>query len=230
MSNDTEMTSASKRQWELLVGCMPALHSYVRRAVGSSDAANDVVQEVSVRVLTGEGPAEPGRFLAWSRGIARHVIALDWRMRRRALAETPLEEDHIEMHSYSMWDPEQHIDARSLARAMAGIDSDAIELLVRRYVLEESGKELADQMEQTPAAVRMRLMRLRSTLSARFLPRAERAGKRAAVASPVPALSAISYTPTPAAPRRRRRRTPTANSSLPVFPHQNSRTASTHTG
>jgi RNA polymerase sigma factor (sigma-70 family) len=145
---------------------MPALRAYVRRAVGSGDTANDVVQEVSVRVLTGAGPREPGRFLAWSCGIARHVIALDWRMRRRAAAEMPLEEERLEMHSYSRWDPERHIDARvSLARAMVDLDSDGMELLVRRYVFEESGKELADELEQSPASVRMRLMRLRQQVS-----------------------------------------------------------------
>jgi len=165
----------SKRQWQLLVGCMPALRSYVRRAVGSHDAANDVVQEVSVRVLTGDGPCEPGRFLAWSRGIARHVIALRWQMSRRAAAETPLEEEELEGHSDSRWDPEQHIEARvSLARAMVDIDSEGMELLVRRYVFEESGKALADEMGQSPASVRMRLMRLRSTVSARFRPRPRR--------------------------------------------------------
>src|SRR6185369_17866840 len=127
-ATDSESTPDSKRQWKLLVGCMPALQAYVRRAVGSHDVANDVVQEVSIRVLTGDGPCEPERFLAWSRGIARHVIALGWRMRRRAAAEMPLEEDQIEMQSHTMWDPEQHIDARaSLARAMVDIDSEGIE-------------------------------------------------------------------------------------------------------
>src|SRR6185295_17850297 len=128
---DGGSTTEGKRQWKLLVGCMPALRSYVRRSVDSHDAANDVVQEVSVRVLTGDGPREPERFLAWSCGIARHVIALDWRMRRRAAAAMPLEEDQIEMHSHTIWDPEQHIDARaSLARAMVDIDREGIELLV----------------------------------------------------------------------------------------------------
>jgi hypothetical protein len=95
------------------------------------------------------------------------VIALDWRMRRRALAELPLEDEQMEEHyAGAPWEPERHIDARrSMARAMIDIDSQGLELLVRRYVFEESGKELADELEQTPAALRMRLMRLRSMLS-----------------------------------------------------------------
>jgi len=46
------------------------------------------------------------------------------------------------------------------------IDSEGVELLYRRYVLQESGKELADDLASSPAAMRMRLMRLRSSVSA----------------------------------------------------------------
>ena len=41
-----------------------------------------------------------------------------------------------------------------------------MELLYRRYVLQESGKELADDLASSPAAMRMRLMRLRSSVTA----------------------------------------------------------------
>jgi len=240
MSTDTDSTD-EKSQLELLVRCMPALHSYVRRAVGSRDVANDVVQEVSVRVLTGEGPREPARFLAWSRGIARHVIALDWRMRRRALAEMPLEEDLMDERSHAVWDPERHIDARkSLARAMVDIDSEGLELLVRRYVFEETGKELADEMAQSPAALRMRLMRLRSTLSARVRPDGTRKAQDGSltptptptpIATPAPvAVAAVNYTPEPTAPPQHTLPASQASSSAPIFHHHHSRTASTHTG
>jgi RNA polymerase sigma factor (sigma-70 family) len=246
MSNEMDSTD-EKSQWELLVGCMPALHSYVRRAVGSRDAANDVVQEVSIRVLTGEGPREPARFLAWSRGIARHVIALDWRMRRRALAELPLEEDLVHEHPQAVWDPERHIDARkSLARAIVDIDSEGLELLVRRYVFEETGKELADEMAQSPAALRMRLMRLRSTLSARVRPDGTRKagagsaqdGSLTPTPTPIPisppargpVAAPVSYTTEPTAPPTRRSPAPPASSSAPIFHHHHSQTASTHTG
>jgi hypothetical protein len=180
------------------------------------------------------------------------VIALDWRMRRRALAELPLEEEVMEEHSHAVWDPERHIDARkSLARALVDLDSDGLELLVRRYVFEETGKELADEMAQSPAALRMRLMRLRSTLSARFHSRttvrpgavhagaarpAKKSRKPAAHVTAKPrearrhALAAISYTPEPSAPPRRRSPASPASSSLPVFHLRHNQTASTHTG
>jgi hypothetical protein len=54
-----------------------------------------------------------------------------------------------------------------MARVVGDIYEEGLELLFRRYVLEETGRELADEFAQSPAALRMRLMRLRSMLSAR---------------------------------------------------------------
>jgi hypothetical protein len=55
---------------------------------------------------------------------------------------------------------------RSLVRELG---ADEFELLVRRYVLEEDSNELANDLEQSPAALRMRLMRLRAILRDRAM-------------------------------------------------------------
>ena len=168
LAQPEDMSPNRKIQWSLLVECVPTLHSYVRRLVGDREMANEVLQEVSLRILAGVGPVEPERFAAWSRGIARHVIARDCRMRRRARAELSFEEEAVQEIANAPTDPEGHLDARAwMARVVDDIDSEGFELLFRRYVLEETGRELADEFDQSPAALRMRLMRLRSTLSAR---------------------------------------------------------------
>ena len=155
-----------KTQWRLLIDSLPMLHGYVYRLVGKGERAKEILQEVSLRMLATEGPADPERYAAWGRGVARHVIAHDWRMRRRALAEQPLEDELLDEMSYAGVDPEAHLDARVwISRIADDIDSDGLELLYRRYVLQETGKELADEMAQSPAAIRMRLMRLRSSAS-----------------------------------------------------------------
>ena len=89
-------TPGSKTKWRLLVGSLPMLQAYVRRLVGNGDQASEVLQEVSVRMLATAGPDDPERYAAWARGVVRHVIAHDWRMRRRARAEQPFEEDLVE--------------------------------------------------------------------------------------------------------------------------------------
>jgi RNA polymerase sigma factor (sigma-70 family) len=155
------------RRRSLLENSLPALWAHCRRIAGDRQLARELLQEVSVRVLSGEGPADPGRFLAWGCGIARHVLSHGWRMRERLRVELPLEGDLAEeLCAPTASDPEDQVDARAwMARAVVEVDREGLELLVRRYVLEETGEELAGQLAQSSAALRMRLMRLRSTLS-----------------------------------------------------------------
>jgi DNA-directed RNA polymerase specialized sigma24 family protein len=121
-------------------------------------------RKVSLRILTSDAPADRDVFMAWSRGVARHVLASDWRMRQRARAELSFEDDAAQEICRPIGDPEGDVDARAwLARVVESLDAEGLELLVRRYVLGEAGKKLADELAQSPAALRMRLMRLRST-------------------------------------------------------------------
>jgi RNA polymerase sigma factor (sigma-70 family) len=149
----------------LLVACLPSLQAYLRRVTGDRHTASEVVQEVCLRVLDGEGTEDPERFTAWCFGVARHVLAHDWRRRHRARAELPLEGDVLDEIHAPAFDHEAYVDARAwMARATVSVDPAGLELLVRRYVFEETGPELAGKLAQSSAALRMRLMRLRSTL------------------------------------------------------------------
>ena len=85
-----------KKLGEMLVGCMPTLFAFVRRRVGDRETTNEILQEVSLRALAGEGPRDPENFLSWSCGIARHVIGMEWRRRRRVRAEQPLDDPTID--------------------------------------------------------------------------------------------------------------------------------------
>src|SRR5262245_32445595 len=102
---------------------MPILRAFVRRQVANREAADEILQEVSVRILTSDGPKDRDLFLAWSRGVVRHVVALDWRMRRRARAEVPLEDEAARGICRPIGDPETDVDARTwLAKALRGLD------------------------------------------------------------------------------------------------------------
>jgi DNA-directed RNA polymerase specialized sigma24 family protein len=160
-------SQASRTKWRALIGSLPTLKRYVRRLTGDDERADEILQEVSLRMLATEGPDEPERYAAWGRGVVRHVIAHDSRMRRRARAEQPFEEELVEEFVDRPIDPEAHIDARAWVERIVGdLDNEGLELLYRRYVLQESGKELADDHASSPAAMRMRLMRLRTSVSA----------------------------------------------------------------
>ncbi len=151
----------------MLVGCLPALWAYVRRRVDDLDTTDEILQEVSLRALGGGGPRQAGAFFAWTCGIARHVIGLEWRRRRRLRAEQPLEPLSLEDIRDPLATPDRLYDARvSLERALAA-DAPRAALLLKRHLDDVSCVELARQAGVSPPALRMRLMRMRAVARAR---------------------------------------------------------------
>ncbi|HSS39657.1 MAG TPA: sigma-70 family RNA polymerase sigma factor [Polyangia bacterium] len=147
---------------EMLVDSLPTLWAFIRRRVADHDTANDILQEVSLRALAGEGPRDPSSFVAWSCGIAPHVIGLEWRRRRRLRERQPLEALLLDDIRDPVPTPDRLCDARaSLERAM-GAGGERVALLLRRHLDNVTGKELAQELGLSPAALRMRLMRTRS--------------------------------------------------------------------
>jgi len=161
-------TTSDKSQRELLVRCMPMLFAFVRRRVTDVEMAREVVQEVSLRALAGTAPEHPRFFLLWSYGIARHVIFAEWRRRRRARNQHPLEDPIIDAVRDPKPTPDGILAARLSLTHAVGDAQDALDLLWRRYVDRTSGKELADELGLTAAALRMRLVRIRASARARY--------------------------------------------------------------
>jgi DNA-directed RNA polymerase specialized sigma24 family protein len=148
----------------LLIGCRPALWRYVRRRVDDRDTTDEIVQEVSLRALEGHGPLDAGSFLAWSVGIARHVLGMEWRRRRRVRAQVSLEDPCTGELRDPTAGPDRIVDARvSLMRVLG--NSEGAALLVRHYVRSGVGtaNDLAHELGLSPAALRMRMVRLRSS-------------------------------------------------------------------
>lgn len=158
--------SLHARRWLMLEKCLPMLRRYVRRLVRNDDTADEILQEISVSILSSPSPEETGRFSSWSRGVARHVVARELRRRRRQHAE--LEHDLETLETRDATDLEHNATLiQTLTRAAGKLDRNALQLLIRRYVLEETPAELASHFARTPAALRMQLMRLRSLVRER---------------------------------------------------------------
>jgi RNA polymerase sigma factor (sigma-70 family) len=154
-------TSLNARRWLLLERCLPMLRNYVRRLVKNDETASEILQEISVSILSSPSPDETGRFAAWSRGVARHVVSREVRRTRRYHAELAHDLDAVE--ALDAVDLEHNATlTQTLSRGAVRMDQSALQLLVRRYVLEETPTELASAFARTPAALRMQLMRLRS--------------------------------------------------------------------
>jgi DNA-directed RNA polymerase specialized sigma24 family protein len=159
-----------RSQGEMLVRSMPTLFAFVRRRVGDLEATKEIIQEVSLRALAGAAPEDPRSFLPWSRGIACHVIYAEWRRRRRARSEQPPGNFSITGVRDPTPAPDTVLAARfSLAQAV-GEEKDTVDLLWRRYVDETSSKQLAEELGLTAAALRMRLLRIRSSARTRAEP------------------------------------------------------------
>ena len=138
------------------------LRATLRELLEDPEMEGEAFQEVMVRLLS--SPTEPedlASFADRSRRVAMDVA------RRVALsaADAPLEQEPFEQEPEDPWiDPEGAVDTREeLELLLHNLGDDAKELLVRRYVLGENASELAFARSQSPAALRVRLMRLRSS-------------------------------------------------------------------
>ena len=149
-----------RRRSEMLVRCVPMLRAYARGLVDDPEIAADVFQEIILHLLSDPAvPEDLAGFAEYGRRVSRELS----RGERPISAELPFEEE-----PQDPWlDPERAVDTReALERAVHHLGDDALELLVRRYVLGENARELATGRSQTPAALRVRLMRLRSSARA----------------------------------------------------------------
>lgn len=133
---------------------------YLRRAVGSADVAEDLSQEVFLRIVRGL-PAYEERQLetAWVFRIVRRVLAEHW---RRPLVPPGAggRDDDAAVR------PATQMMRVSLDRAIEQLSPLNREILLMREVVGLSYEEIASALELSLAAVRNRLARARETLQA----------------------------------------------------------------
>lgn len=142
-----------------------SLRAYIRRRVRDAAEAEEIFQELSLVVLRHRsGPKDMARFTAWCHALARHLLAHHFRSkRRRASLLSRVELESAGFETSHRVDPERAASARELLGLLGNrLDPKARELLSLRYLLGESAEEIALRLDQSPTAVRMRLMRLRS--------------------------------------------------------------------
>ena len=133
---------------------------YLRRAVGSDDVAEDLSQEVFLRIVRGL-PAYEERQLetAWVFRIVRRVLADHW---RRPLF--PAGAENVDDECAGV--PAMQMMRVSLDRAIERLSPLNREILLMREVVGLSYEEIASALELSLAAVRNRLARTRETLQA----------------------------------------------------------------
>lgn len=142
-----------------------------RRLVRDPSDAEDLLQDALVRILRHPtGPRDDECFRAWCYGLLRNAAA-DFRRSaaRRCRA------DHVGLDKLqdqadgTTADPEADLDARLAVAQSETLDQHDRELLMRRYMLEQTAAEIAQEFESTPPAIRMKLKRILTKLRGMFV-------------------------------------------------------------
>ncbi|HTA94146.1 MAG TPA: sigma-70 family RNA polymerase sigma factor [Polyangiaceae bacterium] len=159
------MRVSPQERWTQFMGNAKSLRAYIRRRVCDATEAEEVFQELSLIVIRDRSESDDiEQFAAWYRALARNVLARYFRTERRRA--DLLNRVGLETASSSLThavDPERSASAREILRTLdTSLEPRARELLLQRYLLGESAGEIAMKLEESPAAVRVRLMRLRS--------------------------------------------------------------------
>ena len=152
--------------WRTLYdGAYAELWVYISwRCAGMRDVAEDVTQEtwlVAVRRIRDFEPRK-GRFLAWLRGIAVHVLANHLRTRRRR-PEQPLADCDV----LAQAEPPSE-QAEQIARALAALPERSEAVLCAKYLERRSVAEIAADWNETPKAVESLLTRARQAFRSEY--------------------------------------------------------------
>jgi RNA polymerase sigma-70 factor, ECF subfamily len=169
MSSSPDVDEPAAQRWQLVLRHRKMLADYIRCVVGSPAEAEDIFQEVGL-VVQGHrtGPLDLPRAGAWLRGVARNVIFQHARTRKR---ETPLpDDDFLDLIDRvweesdpvaDVWDARRHV----LSRCLQKLNRDDQVLLRQRFFEGHDSESIGEGAKRSPEAIRMKLMRLRQTLS-----------------------------------------------------------------
>jgi len=153
----------AKLCWRVFFKHRSQLARYVRNLGPSEQDTVDILQEVALRLLRQpRAPAPPQALPAWCKAVARRIVLHELRAAR-------YERHKLAALSMCVSPESRQRDAGAMTRMivrqwLAAVSDQEREMLLRRYLLEENSWEIAEAMMLSPAAVRMRLMRLRRHL------------------------------------------------------------------
>ena len=153
MSESTATVAFAKRLFEQHG---TAIHRYFKRLTGDAAAAEDLTQEVFLKVVRGGDRYEPReRERAWVFRIARNIL-LD---RRRHEVRSPAPDSPLELFTV----PSQGTRA-SLREALALIPAEDREAFLLREIAGLGYAEIAAMTSSTVPAIRSRIYRARLAL------------------------------------------------------------------
>lgn len=148
------------RRWAL------PLQRHVRRVVGEADAADELVQDIWLRVLQGIGRLQdPAKLRAWIFGIA-HRRLMD-RLRERYYTRTDASIAVDDLAGVEEG-PDRELEARELERGLQRLPPVEREVLSLFYLDEMPLSDVAQALAVPVGTVKSRLFRARALLRHHF--------------------------------------------------------------
>jgi RNA polymerase sigma factor (sigma-70 family) len=137
---------------------------YIRRMTGRDDAAQDLQQEVWLRVIRGIARLREGaRFRGWLFGIARRVL-MD--RLRREYAALPTDDIDVAEVAAEAEPADSEVDLASLEAALERLPTIERDVLTLFYLRDLTLAELAQALSVPVGTVKSRLFRARQMLRA----------------------------------------------------------------
>jgi RNA polymerase sigma-70 factor (ECF subfamily) len=156
--------------WRHFVRNRAQLRSYIRKLVSNHADVADLLQEVGLVILDrADVPSDAQQFRAWCRGVARNLVSHHWRSTRRHNELFSSDDVASETPDTGVRSTEDLMALRRvLAECLEDLDEPSRVLLMLRYMDGKTSGEIARQFRQSPAAIRMKIMRVREALRDRM--------------------------------------------------------------
>jgi RNA polymerase sigma-70 factor (ECF subfamily) len=140
--------------------------AYLARFVGDADEAEDLAQEVFLRMARGlSGFAHKAAFTTWLFQIARNV-AID-ALRRREIGRAVLASS-VDIRMASRSSIEDFEDAEILWSCIGALNADLRSALLLRDLLGFTYREIAEILDTTLATVKWRIFQARAQVQSRY--------------------------------------------------------------
>ena len=155
-------------RWKHFASNSRRIRAYLESLLSSREDAADLLQDVGMVLLARDQvPPDEATFVCWCRGIARNLALHHWRAAHRyneVFADS--DPEAVESDAASEWLEEGVADRESVCACLRDLDEQTRSMLIKRYVDEETSREIGRELRQSPAAVRMKIKRARAAIRA----------------------------------------------------------------
>jgi RNA polymerase sigma factor (sigma-70 family) len=153
------------RRWQMFTAHRAIVERYIKRLVPDSSDAADVLQQVSLLVLSNSAAdVDPQHFDVWCKDLVDEVLS----RRAESASHEILAPFGAKILDISSETEEELLSREALIHMLEGVKEDAQQMLQLRYIDGHTASEIASQLKQSPASIRMRLSRLRGALRKRY--------------------------------------------------------------